>query len=1020
MRTNLLVVLLVLLFGGGASLLLIPRGGELALQKFRDNDYESARADYEKRFAAGDRGAATVIPLTKLNVAEGEVEGAIALMEDFVARAPKSIDGWELLSRLYQDAQRQGDYLESLRELARLRGSDDAYRELAYLAGFQGRLDVQTEALVRYCERRPDDAQAQQELAALLAAQGDHEGAVDWLVRADDRAKGNISPDSRELLMSLLTDLDREADAFQRAQRWLGETPSVTDMIGLASQLSAGGRPDLGLRLLEPQVAKPGRALALELTVIDLQLATGRTDDARARLTALKDPVDDVMLGRLLSLQMNAGLGRLALTTAQGHDLKLIPDWVLAGLAEAAFRDRDRAFLNRLVGELGEGFLEERPILAANIALGRGDAAAAVRWASRGLADAHQPLSERLAAVRILTLAGKRVDAVAGFDRLPLGNAIGDDSLDELASMFLDLDRAPAGLAWFETRRRSVPSLPADLGWVRLAAKAGDPAAVVAWLDAHPEPLGAALLQDIAGFASERGAGQLALKAAERVFAMAPTARSRFALASALLAAGRGVEALPHLTLLLAGGGTEIETAYVAALDAAGRTEELTRFLSAKLARGGLSDEEERAIVFTLLDRKAYGAALPVLRSLAERLGGEWLFGYADAARKVGALPDLIALLERQLADPALTAEGREQRATLLLEAAGPVRALPILKQLATASAGGPWDSLYRETLAKLGRKDELRRYLLARAADDRLAAKDRREVASALIELGDKAGAEQALRRLAAAQGPQGDDFKQLLFLWGPRPPAEALDWIEARAKAAGSPADQTAWYASLADLGGARRVTEKLGSTGTPDAPALKTPYIEALAAEGKGKELAEAVRSALATERAPDRLRRYARLAEQVRERKAAADAWTVLLAQKPDDSEALRQLGMLAYDENRLEDAERLLRRFVARGPNDYEAHYFLGEALTALKRPGAAFPFYTTALAQLRAGKTRNDATAQTEANLLNRLGKLDESVALFENLRKRRPNDRQLKADYASMLIENGRLQEARRVLSLQ
>ena len=89
----------------------------------------------------------------------------------------------------------------------------------------------------------------------------------------------------------------------------------------------------------------------------------------------------------------------------------------------------------------------------------------------------------------------------------------------------------------------------------------------------------------------------------------------------------------------------------------------------------------------------------------------------------------------------------------------------------------------------------------------------------------------------------------------------------------------------------------------------------------------------------------------------------------------DADALRQLGMLAYDENRLADAERLLRRYTARGPDDYEAHYFLGEALTALKRPAAAAPFYRTALAQLRARGGRGDAAVLTEANLLNRLGK---------------------------------------------
>ncbi|MFX7674869.1 hypothetical protein ABTJ60_19990, partial [Acinetobacter baumannii] len=62
MRANILVVLLVLIAGIGASLLLIPRGGELALQKFRDRDYDSARAVYEERYAAGDRGGATVMP----------------------------------------------------------------------------------------------------------------------------------------------------------------------------------------------------------------------------------------------------------------------------------------------------------------------------------------------------------------------------------------------------------------------------------------------------------------------------------------------------------------------------------------------------------------------------------------------------------------------------------------------------------------------------------------------------------------------------------------------------------------------------------------------------------------------------------------------------------------------------------------------------------------------------------------------------------------------------------------------
>ncbi len=991
MRANILVVLLVLLIGIGASLLLIPHSGELALQKFRDRDYDSARAVYEQRYAAGDRSGTTVMPLTRLSLAQGDVDRAITLTEEFVAAEPSSVEARELLNRLYQDAQRPGDYLENLKALAELRHSADLYRDLAYAAGFRNRMALKVEALTRYCTLRPEDVEAQQELAALLAARGDHAGAVDWLLRADDRAKGEIQPDSRELLMSLLIDLDREEKAYDRARRWLGENPTVADIIGLASQLAAASRPDLALRLIEPQVKGREHVLALELTYIDLLIAADRREEARTRLSALPGPIEDVQFGRLMALEVNAGMLPAALEATKGRDLHLVPDWVLAGLAESALREGERSFPDRLYRELGDDFLNDYPLLAANIALGRGDPAAAAGWAERGLAGGALPPGDQLAAIRILDRAGRHGAATAAFDRLPLSGGIPDEQLEELAALFIDLDRAPAGLSWFEARRQATPSPAAAQGWARLAAKAGDPAAVADWLAGQPK-LPVALLQDIAGSAAERVASSapaaaLALAASQRAFALDPSPRSRLALANALTATGKPADALPLLAPLLADGGSDVEAAYIAALAGAGRSEELARHLTAKLAKGNLSDAEQQAIVTMLLDHKAYRAALPLLRGWAESQGGDWLGVYADAAAKANALPDLAALLQsRATAAPLAEAE----------------------------------DALYRDTLTKLGRKADLRHYLLARATDGRLPADKRREPVSALLALGDKTGAEQALQRLAAGQGPQSEDFRQLAYLWGPRPPAAGLDWIEARAKAASSPAEQAAWYDRLAEYGGGRRVIAGLGGQGAaPAQPALKAPYIEALAAAGKGRELAQALRTAVPEEAAPDRLRRYARLAEQTGQRAAAAQAWTALLARKPDDADALRQLGMLAYDENRLADAERLLRRYVASGPDDYEAYYFLGEALTALKRPTAAVPFYRTALSQLRHRAGRGDAAVQTEANLLNRLGKVDDAVALFEGLRKRRPADRQLRADYASMLIENGRLPEARRVLAL-
>lgn len=1016
MRANLLVVVLVLVAGIAVSLLLIPRGSELALQRFRDQDYEPAMAAYQARFDAGDRSAGTVMPLTRLSLMEGGVERAIALMEAYVAREPNQVAGRELLGTLYQHAQRTGDYLDNLEALARLKPSEDLFRELANTSAFHGIFDRQAEALKRLVALRPDDYAAVVDLAQLLAARGRLAEAAEALAMADDRAHGGIEYDGRVLLTSLLHDLERSDEAFRRAGRWLaGEPPTyaILSLIGLMMEMN---HLDHAHRLLAPFAERIEREPVLELTLIDLDVALGRLEEAQRRLRdwPARRPVDDAVLGRFVALASNAGLPRLALEQARGRDPHLIPEWALVGLVETAFRDRDRVFLDRLIGELGDTFLTERPVLAGEIALARGDREGAARWAGRAVQDRGLAPSEHLAAVRLLARADRRDAAMAAFDRLAPDAGASDDVLEDLGTLFLDLDRAARGLAWFEARRAARPSASADFGWVRLAARAGDAVAVAVWLDAHPT-LDPGLLQDVANAAVERGAVPLALKAAERVHAQAPTPRSRLALANALLADGRPGEALGHLRVLVAGGGAEVEALYLAALAGAGETDELARVVGARLASDAVSAPDKDQLVQLLIEHKAYRAALPHLRERAETRGLEWLYAYADAARKAGAEAELAAFLAQALERPGLDPKIRDAMAYALLDAAGPAGALPTLKRLADAAPGGPWEGLYRETLTKLGRKDELRRHLLARAADDRMPVPERRALAFSLLELGEKPAAEGVFRKLAAKQGVDGPDVRQLLFLWGPRPGPAALDWLEGRARAAGLPAEQAAWFDKLAEVGGAKRVAAALGGRAVDGV--LRGSHIEALAAAGKGAELADAVRAALPGEREPDRLRRYARLAERERQASASAEAWRALLALRPDDAEALRQVGMLAYGEARFADAKRALGRYLARSGSDYEANYFMGEALVSQKRPAEAEPFQRRALAQVQALTDRSDTVRQTEANLLHRLGRIDESAALFDKLLAARPTDRQLRADYAAMLIENRRLKEARHVL---
>lgn len=1092
MRLNYLIAVLMVAAGVALSLFLVPRSKELALQTFRDRDYEQARDAYVARYRLGERGADTIMPLVGLSMDVGDVAAAIGYLEEYVVLEPAQLDSREMLGALYKANEQMGEYLHNMEEIVRLRPTYDRVYELASYYRFYGRFAKLEKALRKMIDVRPDDQDSMLELAELLAARGARDEAIATLADFDDREEGRkTAVPTRALLTALLVEKGAVDQAFARADRWLNDRSPTFEILELVNLLVAAGRSDLAYRLIKPYEARAAGEELLALAMADLETVLGRLDEARLRLTAwaARGPAPDASLGRFIGLASNAGLGQLAFEAVRGRDLKLIPDWALLGLADIAFRNKERAFLDRAVAELGDGFLSERPLLAAEIALARDDNAAALRWVDAALGDRGLSVTDRLAAVRLLARAGALPRATAAFDQLPLSGALPDDALTELGSLFIDLQRAEAGFRWFADRRRNRPSLAADLGWARLCARAGDPEDVLAWLRNTPQVEGW-ILQDIATAAAERGASEpaaaLALLAAERAYAMTHSDQAAVTLAGAYLVNNRAEDALGLVRPLLKWGGPSAEAVYVAALQALGRLEELAGYWAAKLATGLLDEQEADNVLYAMVANKSYKIVLPYLKARAEARGGDWLYAYADASRGLGgdALTDFIAFIDRTVDDADMADDERERRlflltdvsrdaaaATLarltdrvptrwwataadnlrqldrnddlavmlerlverpdvgvaareamvftLIDAGGALRALPAIARLAD-EIGGTWDVVYRENLTKLGMRDELRNYLVARAQRPDLTAEERRGLTFSLLEMGEKPAAQTLLTTLAAGQGPDGDDMRQLYFLWGPRPDAAALEWVERRARQAPTTTVKAAWLVKLTEFGAAERALAALGGGDPPTDPALLRPYIEAKAATHDGDALTKAIKLAAKLDKTPETLRRYARLAEQARRNDAAAAAWSALLIQRPGDGDALRQLGMLAYDGSRYIEAERLLRRYAQRKPDDYEAHYFLGEALTLLKRPTEAAPFYRTALEQLRDKRNLPEQAMQTEAGLLNRLGRVDESVAVFERLRKLRPNDRQVQADYVNMLIENKRLPEARNVLAVR
>jgi len=114
-----LLLILVVSIAIALSLALIPRSGELALMQFKDRNYQAARAAYRRQLAGGKVQASVVVPLAELDVREGDIDVAIAVLERYRAAHPDSIEVLKRLADYYGEAQRPRDYVRNLERLVR-------------------------------------------------------------------------------------------------------------------------------------------------------------------------------------------------------------------------------------------------------------------------------------------------------------------------------------------------------------------------------------------------------------------------------------------------------------------------------------------------------------------------------------------------------------------------------------------------------------------------------------------------------------------------------------------------------------------------------------------------------------------------------------------------------------------------------------------------------------------------------------------------------------------------------------
>ena len=942
----------------GTSFLVIPRGRELALLRFQTGDRQAGLAMLEERLAMGDRSPATLAALAAARAETGDVNGAARLLEEATGRGLRTPALLFMLEGLERRAGRTDQLVGTLVQLQEVMPSMERQREIARRYAEAGNNAAHLRAfrdLIRSFSAEPVEYVT---LARLEAASGDPHAAVAVLQALAARTPQAIDASIVGLEIGLLLSAGEADGAFNRGRQWLAGRSDLTLSAPIvAGAFSVGGRPDFAVSLLTAIAA----ATPEPEIVAALAQAESDTGDLEAGLRSLEqlDANANTSAGQhaaLLRLQLALAVQEVnrAWAAADRIGMAALPADMLLRLSELGL-DRQRPDLLRaILAAADQSVFAQDPVIATRVALALGDRVAALRWSAIA-AETVADKPDRAVQLAAAELQLGRPDVVVTLlDRAVANAALTPTGLRETASLYIRANRAEQGSVALDARRRADPSDAAALAWALTATASGKGTAVLAWLTQSPPPtLPANALQDLFYLATDAHAPGLALEAAGRLVGLRGSSADAVLLIRAQLSAGNPKQALAQM-----------------------------RAVAEPLA---VPDELRAAVLLAAWRQKAPVAA--ELRTI-------WIARLHSAANS----PE------------------RETAIAVLLELHAYDELMPMLRTLVEANPER-WLWTFGKAATATRRTGELAALWISLGSRADIPPTLRRQLGFRLLETGNKAGAERIFRGLANGAPANSPDVRELLFIWGPRPSVDKLDWIEARARQAGG-TEKVAWLRTLTTDGAAARAVAVYHAATGERSAALDEAYIAALSVTGDRTTLAAAVRDALPRTGSISMLQRLALLGERsgdpVLERQVL-DKLVTLGANTPT---VLRRLGVLAYQRRDMDAAGRHLLAYVQATGGDFETRMLLGDLAMRRRDSANARDHYAASLQLLTSSNDRTLRARTVMANLLNRLGREEESRRLYESLLAAHPDDRNLRADYVAMLMQQGALPQARLVLS--
>ncbi len=1001
MRKLILVALALVVLGVGVSFLLIPNEKDIVNTQARDVVMVTqGNVDVEAEYNQGRRTFPIISGLADKRIAAGDRPGAITLLEEYVKNNPSDVNGRKKLAEQYQLAGRQQDFNTQLEAIATLAPTEQNLRVLSDIYNADKNYPKQVEVLKKIVEAtKGANPQAFADLATIQVVIGDKDGALATLDQLKAKHPDFQNYAVTRIRVNILAERGKAEEAFTVAKAWVDRPlpaaaaqaqvpPSATpnavvtapvttptsqlakELADLANILHYSGHADKAVALVEPHITLLQESTELVVAYVNANITLGRDEHAYTILSQIDKA--GKMMPELYLPYLQLAIKREDIPAAEGIASRLdtasFNEEQALNIIEVARANNAPSVLGILLNRFGEPTItSNKPVLAAVVSI--------MKKEKDQDQKVNVALGMELSSIQRLRLAEAcaRADKTACFDTIvkqyPPMEQMTTQQIAEYAQLYIIAER-PAEVIDGVAAQAAKPGAHPDVQDAerRLAAAAGRHDILKPWLEANANTAPVIKLQEYFYLANDRRHHAISTDIAERMYARDPSPMSRDLMIAAYMGAEDYAKALPFLREQLKQEGAS-DALYLNALTKLARKDtgarkELTDYAESSLKSNRGTAKDQLNYAYALLNNGKKDAALPFIKQYAGERGGEWKKIYAQ-----------------------LTA-----------------------KQTKASAAAKPAKQLTREEM-------------IAMANSPSISDANRRQIAFNLLNAGYKPDATKIFESLAANKGPDSQEVKDLLFLWGGKPNSQQMAWLQQRAAAANG-YDRTRWSDLINTYADDYSLMQYVSAT--PDAlynPSLRQKYFRILAVNGGKQNFDTNMRGWVSQTTDVPALVDYAKAAEAYGYKDAVNAAYKHIAALDPNNEFALNHMSADAFAKGSYSSANQLVDRYIN------------AQATKPQPETDPAQPFFYKAELLRRQGNTSqaNQAYAQvvrltplttsTPTDALSRLytaqfrlGQHAQGKSGFEQLLAQHPNDKSILADYMSVLIEFKYFEDATRI----